>query len=259
MNKKTIKWINIDLYKLIKGKFRQTLFGLVQICSHQVFRSGLLWIMHLFISNPPMILSASHHPDPLIDLNAVRSDRSLPTLSDGHMTDHSTNQLTFTAEQAKIIPSTAGLRLSRSKVISHSLMGLITLILVMNLNRWMINMGSSLNMTQIWIELFVFAAVLESVSVDFRGSRCGGIKASARGSWSRQSSSCSSSPAFISHCESFRTKLLSHVFMEGLMGAWPYLRSPRPPHYQYHISFILNVTVVFKVKLGRCLLKEYNI
>ncbi len=74
-------------------------------------------------------------------------------------------------------------------------------------------MGFSLNVTQIWIELFVFAGVSESVSVDIRGSRCGGIKASARGSWSRQSSSCSSSPAFISHCESFRTNLLSHVFM----------------------------------------------
>lgn len=131
----------------------------------------------------------------------------------------------------------------------------------------------------------------EFLSVGIQGNRCGGIKASARGWWSRQSSWCSSSRGFISHCEWFKTKdsrsqpnLLSDMFLqvtdEGvssrlsrsrpchhyphicLMGAWP-RDSTHPPHVviihtfdSYSCNMIQFHFNMVRVKLVKCLLKE---
>lgn len=58
----------------------------------------------------------------------------------------------------------------------------------------------------VWVNFSLFLLSSECLSVVIQGNSCGGIKASARGSWSRQSSWCSSSQGSILHCEWFKTE-----------------------------------------------------
>lgn len=176
--------------------------------------------MRLFISNPPMILSASSHPDPLRDLNLW--------LLFSHTEWQSHDSL---LNQSADVYSWA----SKDHFPPLQVKGHVTLITQISDHRDEFKqIGHFMEHTfTFWLIFWCFHLFSESVSVGIPGSRCGGIKASAHASWSRQSSSFSSSPAFISHCECFKTNPTWYqmCLWEWLMGVWPPVSThTRPAH-----------------------------